>query len=87
MNPWTKALYVSVDEPLRLGRDRAEDQRALARAGDTGEDGQPPLRDLNAHVLEIVDARAVHPDHVVAVTSEPRKRLRARPRGDAHASP
>ena len=56
-----------VDQPLRLGGDRAEDQRALARAGDAGERRQPPLRDLDADVLEVVHARAVHADQVVAV--------------------
>ena len=33
-----------VDHPLRLGGDRAEHQRALARAGDAGERRQPALR-------------------------------------------
>ena len=56
-----------VDEPLRLRSDRAEDQRALARARDAGEHGQPAFRDLDAHVLEVVDARAVHSDQAVAV--------------------
>ncbi len=37
-----------VDEPLRLGGDGGEDQRALAGARDAGEDGQPALRDLDA---------------------------------------
>ena len=56
-----------VDQPLRLRRDRAEHQRALARAGDAGEHRQPALRDLDADVLEVVHARAVHADQVVAV--------------------
>ena len=56
-----------VDHPLRLGGDRAEHQRALARAGDPGEHRQPALRDLDADVLEVVLARAVHADQVVAV--------------------
>ena len=47
-----------VDQPLRLGGDRVEHQRALARAGDAGEHGQPALRDLDADVLEVVLARA-----------------------------
>ena len=56
-----------VDQPLRLRGDRAEHQRALARAGDAGEDRQPSLRDLDADVLEVVHACAVHADQVVAV--------------------
>ena len=56
-----------VDQPLRLGGDRAEHERALARARDPGEDRQPALRELDADVLEVVDARAVHADQVVAV--------------------
>src|SRR5262249_37668488 len=47
-----------VDEALRLCRDRAEDERALARARDAGEDGQPPLRDVEADVAEVVLAGA-----------------------------
>ena len=56
-----------VDQPLRLRGDRAEHERALARARDAGEHGQPALRDLDADVLEVVHARAVHADQVVAV--------------------
>ena len=56
-----------VDQPLRLRGDRAEHQRALARAGDAGEHRQPALRDLDADVLEVVHARALHADQVVAV--------------------
>ena len=43
-----------VDQPLRLGGDGVEHQRALARAGDAGEHRQPALRDLDADVLEVV---------------------------------
>ena len=72
-----------VDQPLRLGGDRAEHQRALARAGDAGEHRQPALRDLDADVLEVVHARAVHADQVVAVggacaRAPLRRRLRGR---------
>ena len=56
-----------VDHPLRLRGDRAEHQRALARAGDAGEHRQPALRDLDADVLEVVHPRALHADQVVAV--------------------
>ena len=73
-----------VDQPLRLGGDRAEHQRALARAGDPGEHRQPALRDLDADVLEVVHARAVHADHVVAVGAGGCGRPRAGPRGRAH---
>ena len=60
-----------VDHPLRLGRNRAEDQRRLARSRDAGEHGQPPFGDLDADVLEVVLARALHADHVVAVWEGP----------------
>ena len=73
-----------VDHPLRLRGDRAEHQRALARAGDAGEHRQPALRDLDADVLEVVHARALHADQIVAVGSVQRRRLRVRPRGLAH---
>ena len=73
-----------VDHPLRLRGDRAEHQRALARAGDAGEHRQPALRDLDADVLEVVHARALHADQVVAVGNVQRRRLRVRPRGHAH---
>ena len=56
-----------VDQPLGLGGDRVEDQRALARAGDAGEHRQPALRDRDADVLEVVHARALHADQIVAV--------------------
>ena len=72
-----------VDHPLRLGGDRGEHERALARAGDAGEHRQPALRDLDADVLEVVHARAVHADQVVAVGSVRRRRLRVRPGGHA----
>ncbi len=56
-----------VDQPLRLRGDRAERQRALARAGDAREYRQPALWELDADVLEVVHARAVHADQIVAV--------------------
>ena len=75
-----------VDEPLRLGGDGAEHERALARAGDTREHRQPALRDLDADVVEVVHARAAHADQVVAVrarraggvTAHPPDRARSR---------
>ena len=72
-----------VDQPLRLGGDRAEHQRALARAGDAGERRQPALRDLDADVLEVVHARALHADQLVAVGSVRRGRPRVLLRGHA----
>ena len=56
-----------VDHPLGLGGDRREHQRALARAGDAGEDREPALGQLDAHVAQVVLARAVDADQVVAV--------------------
>jgi hypothetical protein len=60
-----------VDQPLGLRGDRAEHQRALARARDPGEDGQPPLRELDADVLEVVHARAEHADALVPSATWP----------------
>ena len=51
-----------VDQPLRFRGDRAEHQRALARARNAGEHGQPALRDVEADVLEVVLARAADLD-------------------------
>src|SRR4029077_7111924 len=65
-----------VDHPLGLRGDRAEHERTLARAGDAGEDGQPSLRELDAHVLEVVHPGALHPDQVVAVRDVRRRRQR-----------
>ena len=65
-----------VDEPLRLGGDRCEDERALPRAGDAGEHRKPALRDHEADVLEVVHTRAVHADQIVAVGNVLRRRLR-----------
>ena len=56
-----------VDQPLRLGGDRAEHERALARARHAREHREPSLRDLEADVLEVVHPGAVHPDQVMAV--------------------
>ena len=56
-----------VDQPLRLGRNRPEDERTLSRAGNAGEGGQPPLGDLDVDVAEIVDPRSVDADRIVAV--------------------
>src|SRR5665811_1025249 len=74
-----------VDQALRLRGDRVEHQRALARAGDAGEHRQPALWDLDADVLEVVLARALHADEVVAVGMVQCRRLRVRRHGGAHA--
>ena len=81
-----------VDQPLRLGGDGVEDQGALARPGHAGEHRQAALGELDADVLEVVLARAVHADQLVTVGSRQRARLRVRPlrvrpRGHAHLSP
>src|SRR6185312_12843529 len=73
-----------VDQPLRLRGDRVEHQRTLARARDAGEHSQPALRDLDTDVLEVVLARAVYTDQIMAVGSVPRRRPRVLPRGPAH---
>ena len=56
-----------VDQALRVRGDRAEHQRALARAGYAGEHRQPALRDLDGDVFEVVHARALHADQIMAV--------------------
>ena len=56
-----------VDQPLRLGGDRAEHERALARAGHPGEHRQPALRDVDVHVLQVVLPGPVDLDQVMAV--------------------
>src|SRR5256885_10158011 len=60
-----------------LFRSRAEHQRALAGAGDAGEHRQPTLRELDADVLEVVHARAVHADQIVG----------EQPQGRQHRAP
>ena len=66
-----KALYEGrislVDHPLALGRDGGKDQRALARAGHSGEDRQPPLGQLNIDLLEVVLPCPDDADQVVRV--------------------
>ena len=47
-----------VDEPLRLGRDRAEHERRLARSRHAGEDRQATLRDVERDVLARLFSRA-----------------------------
>ena len=73
-----------VDQPLRLRGDRAEHQRALAGAGNAREHGESAFRDLDADVLEVVHARALDPDAVVAVRRVQPGRLPGRRRIRAH---
>ncbi len=73
-----------VDQPLRLGGDGVEHQRALARTGDAGEHREPALRDLDTDVLEVVLPRSVHADQVVAVGGVRLGGLRAGAPGRAH---
>ena len=51
--------------PLRLGVERAERERRLARAGDAGEHDQGVARDVEVDVLEVVLARPAHADEAV----------------------
>ena len=51
--------------PLRLGVERAERERRLARAGDAGEHDERVARDVDVDVLEVVLARAAHADEAV----------------------
>jgi len=50
--------------PLRLGVDRVEDQRRLARPRDPGEDHDPVSRDLHRHPLQVVHPRVGDDDPV-----------------------
>src|SRR4029079_14639034 len=43
-----------VDQPLRLGGDRPEDKRALARARHPREHGEPTLRDVEVDIPKVV---------------------------------
>ena len=56
-----------VDHPLRLGGDGAEHERALARAGDPGEDRQPPFGDVEGDVAEVVRPGTAHADQIVGI--------------------
>jgi hypothetical protein len=56
-----------VDQPLGLGGDGAEDQRALARPGDAGEHRQPALGDVEGDVGQVVLPGPADLDPVVAV--------------------
>ena len=45
-------------DDARAGGDRPVDERALAGAGDAGDDAQHPERDVDGHVLQVVRGRA-----------------------------
>ena len=51
---------------LRLGVERAEGERRLARARDAGEHDERVARNVDVDVLEVVLARAAHADETVA---------------------
>jgi hypothetical protein len=48
---------------LTFGVQRVERQARLARSRQAGDDDQPVPRDVEVDVLEVVGARAAHPDH------------------------
>src|SRR5690606_22555104 len=54
-------LYITT---LALGVDRVEGQRALAGAGEAGNDDELVARDRNVDVLEVMLARTAHDDGV-----------------------
>ena len=56
-----------VDQPLRLGGNRAEHQRGLARPGDPGEGGDPALGNIGIDTGQVVLPRLAHADHVMGV--------------------
>ncbi len=62
---------------LAFGVERVESQAGLAGAGDAGDDGQGIVRNIEAEVLEIVDARAADADGVDGVRKR-REGLRGR---------
>jgi hypothetical protein len=56
-----------VDQPLRLRGDGAEHQGGLPGPGDAGEDGEPPLGDVQGDVGQVILPGPADLDHVVAV--------------------
>ena len=62
-----EAIEEAGGQALGLGCDRCEDERALARAGNAREHREPALRELDAHVLQVVLAGAAHKDAVVGI--------------------
>ena len=62
---------------LAFGVERVEGEAGLARAGDAGDDGQGVVWNVEAEVLEIVDARAADADGVDGVGKR-REGLRGR---------
>ena len=64
-------VEASIDEYRRFvptdRRDGAENERTLPGPRDAGEDGESPLRDLDADVFEVVLSGALHPDQIVGV--------------------
>jgi hypothetical protein len=55
---------------LALGVQRVEGERALARAGETGDDDEALTRQLDAQVLQVVRARAANADGIQAAAGK-----------------
>ena len=55
-----------VDQPLRFGGDRVDDQGTLPRPRHPREHRQPPLGDLDAHIPEVVLPSPRNPDQIMA---------------------
>ena len=73
--------------PLRLGVDRPEGERGLARAGDAGEHGQRVARRVDVDVAEVVLLRPAHGDEAVAVARRGRHREHATRRVSPRRTP
>ena len=65
--------------PLPLGIDRVEGQRRLPRARKSGDDHQLAARDLEVHVLEVVDSGAEYLDRIFHIFKSVRGACGCRP--------
>ncbi|GAA3163473.1 hypothetical protein GCM10020001_105270 [Nonomuraea salmonea] len=83
MKPWTNVLYVSLIIRCDSAAIVPKTSELLPDPDTPREHRQPALRDLDADVLEVVDAGAVHADEVVGVGGVGRGRLGVRARGHA----
>ncbi|MNI79617.1 hypothetical protein D3C73_1360880 [compost metagenome] len=79
-----KSTVGLVDHALRLCSDGGEDQRTLPGTGNTREDRQSALRDLNTDVLQVVFACALNPDQIVGIGRVPCRRLLVGTRSNSH---
>ncbi len=61
--------------PLRLGIERAERQRGLARSGNAGEDNQRIARDLDIDIFKIVFACPADVNEAILRRSDSRRRM------------